>query len=466
VKSISELAGELKGVEGGWEAVVLGWAYGMARGVAEVVLQQIDQELMKKREKGLRVKGFKERCLTTVFGDVRIKRRLYVDQSGKQRYLLDEAIGLRKRAQVSSLLAGRAVFLGSHTSFEKCEQILDCFVPQGISHTTVHRLVGKVVDIHLNEEAKEIGDVFEEGVIPEGEGRVVPYLLVEGDGTNIALQREEERRAEVKVGIAYEGWQMVGKDRYALKEKSIYAGIMSGQEFWEGFSVALAHKYDLAKVGQVIVGGDGAEWVKEGAEVLGGMYQLDRFHLLRALRGGLREEEVKGVYEACITGDVAEADGLLRQAQGKAKGEAVEKVAQLRGYLLNNASGLRDYRLEVGKPHLRGLGAIESNIDKLVAHRMKKDGMSWTKRGGDRMVRLICLREKGELQTWINRWPEAEPRQDSPPEEDKPKGRRPDGEKYSVWLEAKLPALHGPHCNRPWVQALSAIAHANGAIIR
>ena len=465
MKSTSELAGELKGVGGGWEVLVLGWAYGVARGVAEVVFQELDQELMRKREEGLRVKGFKERCLTTVFGDVRIKRRVYVDQSGRQRYLLDEALGLRKRAQVSPLLEGRAVFLSSHMPFGKCEQILSSLVPVGISHTTIHRLVGKVVDISLDEEAREIADVFEEGVIPEGEGRVVPYLLVEGDGTNIALQREEERRTEVKVGIAYEGWQLVGKDRYALKEKTTYAGIMSGQEFWEGFSVALAQKYDLDKIGQVIVGGDGAEWVKDGAEVLGGLYQLDRFHLLRALRGGLRGEEVRAVYEACITGDVAEADALLQQAQGKAKGEAVQKIARLRGYLLNNASGLRDYRLEVGRPHLRGLGAIESNIDKLLAHRMKKHGMSWTKRGGDRMVRLICLRKKGRLQGWTNCRPQAEPPEDSPVSQKvRPEGRRPDGEKLSVWLEAKLPALHGPHCNHPWVQALSAIAHATGAI--
>ena len=39
----------------------------------------------------------------------------------------------------------------------------------------------------------------------------------------------------------------------------------------------------------------------------------------------------KPTYEACITGEVAEAGVLLRQAQGKAKGEAVQKIARLRG---------------------------------------------------------------------------------------------------------------------------------------
>jgi hypothetical protein len=34
------------------------------------------------------------------------------------------------------------------------------------------------------------------------------------------------------------------------------------------------------------VGGDGADWVKKGAEMFGGVYQLDRFHLLRVLPKG------------------------------------------------------------------------------------------------------------------------------------------------------------------------------------
>lgn len=54
---------------------------------------------------------------------------------------------------------------------------------------------------------REVGEPLEDEAIPESQGRVVPYLLVEADGTNIALQREEARRAEVKVGIAHEGWK-------------------------------------------------------------------------------------------------------------------------------------------------------------------------------------------------------------------------------------------------------------------
>jgi len=62
------------------------------------------------------------------------------------------------------------------------------------------------------------------------------------------------------------------KDCYKLKEKISYAGIMDGERFWEGFCLTLAKKYDLSQVGQVIVSSYGAEWAREGADFLGGIF--------------------------------------------------------------------------------------------------------------------------------------------------------------------------------------------------
>lgn len=314
---------------------------------------------------------------------------------------------------------------------------------------------------YLDEEEREIGEVFKCGVIPESEDKVVPYLMVEADGTSIALQREEERRTEVKVGIAYEGWDEVAKDRYKLKEKTSYTGVMGGERFWEGLSLMLAKKYDIPRVGKVIVGSDGAAWAREGADFLGGIFQLDRFHLLRALRRGLSPDDtlVGRIYGACISGEIERADSLLREAQGKSRGEEAVRIAQLRGYLLDNHLGLGDYRLVVEGEGLRGLGAIEGNVDKLIATRMKKRGMSWTRCGANRMARLINLRERGELHSWINHRP-GKPKGISP-SEDKAHVRQSVTEDSGAWLEVDLPALHGPHANRPWARALRAIAHGN-----
>ena len=111
--------------------------------------------------------------------------------------------------------------------------------------------------------------------------------------------------------------------------------------------------------------------------LLGGIYQLDKFHLKRALRRALEKDPLAAkVYQACISGQTEKADSLLMEAQQRGDADRRKGVMALRGYLMANCHGLKDYRLEVGGDGLRGLGAIEGNVDKLVAIRMKKRGMS------------------------------------------------------------------------------------------
>jgi len=457
MESIDELIVKLKSDVGKWEEEIFSWACSLAQEVAKALLEEIDDELMKEKDHSLRVECFKEHQVTTVFGNVTVKRRLYQDGNGKYRFLLDEKMGLDKGCHMSYRVKELATFICSHFPFQRSEEILRTILPSGISHTTIHRLVGRVVDPYLEAEEKEIKEVYEDGVIPESKGKVVPYLFIEADGTSIALQREEAKRAEVKAGVAYEDWKKVSKDRYRVTEKTVYTGIMDGERFWEGFSLALAKKYDLSRIGRVIIGGDGARWVKEGAELFGGIYELSKFHLKRALNQALDNELALELYGACIRGELDKVDKLLIQAQQRAVGDEAKVISRLRGYIMENSFGLRDYRLEIKGDGLRGLGAIEGNVDKLVANRMKKRGMSWRVKGAQRMTRLISLREMGKLHSWITR--KDEQKQSHPPRrqtiEEKPTTKK----DAATWLEACLPALYGPHQSRPWVNVLRALAH-------
>lgn len=456
MESIDELAVKLKGDVGRWEEEIFKWTCNLAQELAKAMLESIDKELMKQKEPGLKVECLKEHRVSTVFGDIKIKRRLYRSSNGKSHFLLDEKMGLDKGCHVSPKVKELATFLSSHFPFQRSEEIVRAILPSGISHTTIHRLVGKLTAPYIEAEEREIEEVFSAGVIPESEGKTVSYLFVEADGTMVALQKEKARRAEVKVGIAYEGWREVSKDRYKVTEKTAYSGIMNGDRFWEGFSLALAKKYDLSRIGKVIVGGDGASWVKEGAGLLGGIYQLDKFHLKRAIHRGLANDPLGAkVYQACVTGDIYKADGLLLEAQQRVDTDREREIMELRGYLIANCPGLRDYRLEVDDDNLRGLGAIEGNVDKLVANRMKKRGMSWTIKGAQRMARLISLREMGQIHYWITHRDKSEGGRLSTKEISNRKvTKRKD---TGAWLKAEMPVLYGPHQNRYWVKMLRAL---------
>ena len=460
MEKVDEFREKLKKDVGRWEEETFGFACDLARTLAKDVLEELDNELMQERDDGMKVIGSKEHWLTTIFGDIRIRRRLYRDKGGDYRFLLDEKMGFEKGSHVNPEMKKLAVLGSTRYTFREVEQNIKAIFPWGISHTTVHNLASKVADSYIAEEEKEVNALFEDGVIPESKDKAVSHLMVEADGVSVALQREKERKVEVKVGIAHEGWRKISKERYKLKEKSVYSGIMSGGRFWEGFSLTLAKKYDLSQIGKIIVGGDGAPWVKRGADMLGGLYELDRFHLKRALHRGLDSDSlVAEVYQACIIGEIDKVDRLLTGAQEKADGDEAKEIMKLRGYLMENCYGLRDYRLVVDGDGLRGLGAIEGNVDKLIADRMKKRGMSWTRRGADRMARLISLREMGNLNTWVKY--QSKPQHIPSREKTMLKGTQCQDRDNGVWLSAGLPALHGPHSGRPWVRVLWALAHGD-----
>lgn len=429
------------------------------------LLEKLEEYLYRVRNKGLKVEHIRERWISTPLGDIRIKRRQYMDREGKSHYLLDELLGLGRRSPYIPELKEAALFLSTLLPFRQCALVLEKSQPQAASsHTTIHRLVKKTAEPYLKAEEAEVKKLYETGEVPVGEDRAIKRLFVEADGTMIALQREKERKAEIKIGIAYEGWEEVSKNRYKVIEKTVYSAITSGDSFWEKFSLKLARKYDLPRVGEIIGGGDGAAWVKSGVSLLGGKYQLDRFHLRRALLRSLscQKEFISPVYKACNEGNIAKIKALLIRARNRARGEEREGIEQLMRYLGENADGLKDYRICLGKEGsgLRRTGAIESNVDKVGANRMKKRGMSWTRAGARRMACLLALSMEGKLDTVVYRASHIEEKATISIKKVRRMLKKTYDEVEGKWLQVSIPALHGPHASRHWVKYLKSLSEA------
>ena len=111
-KMIDGLRWETKKDVGKWEGALLKWAYKVGRQVAVVLLEEMDDELMKGREVGLGVEGFRGRWVTGVLGDVWIERGMYRDEEGKYRYLLDEALGAKEGIPGEPVARGPGDVLG------------------------------------------------------------------------------------------------------------------------------------------------------------------------------------------------------------------------------------------------------------------------------------------------------------------------------------------------------------------
>jgi len=390
-----------------WEQVLFEAACAGAREMARQLLEGLDEALAGQREPGWVIEGYRSRTVLTRFGPVAIRRRLY--RKGKQRrLLLDEALHWRRGRAVSPTLTAIATELVSRVPYRVAADLLGKLISQSVGATTLHRLVQELGRATQGAEERARTATYEQGQGRPTGTAVANPLFVEADGVMLALQREAQRRGELRCMIAYADSTTPQRDgrgrvRRALVGKVSYAGMEAGAPFWEGAWVKIAARYDLARTELVVLGGDGAAWIRGGLTgVEHGLFQLDRFHLARELRRVLGPTGMVA-FQAARAGRDAELKELLAQAWAAAGADPdrTRELQRVERYLSHNRDGLVDWqqRAERSAPSAVHLGAMEANIDKPYAHRFKKRGMSWTRAGAQHLAKVIQLRESGELPT-------------------------------------------------------------------
>jgi hypothetical protein len=356
-----------------------------------------------------------------------------------------------------------ALELASAMPFRKSAEVLEKTAAINLSHQTIKNLITRVANRYLKQKENEIAHLMETGEVTEGENKKADLLLMEADGVMLSLQREKAKKVEVKLGIAYEGWERVGRNRYKTKNKTFYADIASSETFWAGFSLKLQSRYDLAGIKQFVLGGDGAGWIKDGLGYFGGQFQLSQYHYNKELRRVLGQdgETISTLREACAKGNIASVIENLEVVRQATHGEQALEIERLKHYLVSNASGLKDYRfvLESGDT-LRRTGAMEGNVDKLIARRMKNQGMSWSPKGIRSMIFVRFKVMEKKLEECLYR---SAPNTDIQFLRKKKVNRVIDKvihQNYFDWFNAGLPALAGPHASRPWAKILKSLTEA------
>ena len=208
------------------EKYILNKAMEWAREAYQYVLKSLDSLIREKRDKKLlRIAHHRDTWYRTCLGAIKVKRRYYRDQWGNYHYPLDELLGMEKYRHITLDVQQLAMELASAMTFRKSAEVLEKTTAINLSHQTIKNLITRVADGYLKQKGIEIMHLIETGEITEGEGIKADLLLMEADGVILSLQREKAKKVEVKLGIAYEGWERVGKDRYKTKNKTFYADI-------------------------------------------------------------------------------------------------------------------------------------------------------------------------------------------------------------------------------------------------
>ena len=380
------------------------------------VLEFYDKKLMKNRDKArYEIKEINQRTIQALVGEITFKRRYYRDKLNDcWVYLLDETLQLEANKSIGpGLLSLGVEWATKGPSYRDArDRISDLYGSRVVSHEAIRQALLEVGAVCQRETENKI-------VRREGD-RAVDAIFIEVDGFNNRLQKNKNTKAknrskEAKMAIIHEGWipRTGGKQSdYRLAKPHYISNLEEAEDFWEHARGYInAHYKDLDKT-LVIINGDGASWIREGANFFArSMYQYDRFHVARDIRNALRNDKITlgRAMKAFRRNDVGKLLTLVTVALVNCTDEdQKEKLGELHKMLLKNHEYIVDYRIrlkekgiEVNK-NWRGLGAAESNVNKFK-NRTGKRGRAWSYEGLTAILTTLSEQFGGNLRQSISR---------------------------------------------------------------
>jgi hypothetical protein len=435
----------------------------IARKVFEKALIDIDNYLRIKRERGkLNNTGKREKYFLTRFGDILYSRTRYQDKkTGKSCYLLDEALSIAKNQRISLSRARIECFLSSLSSYREVVEGIRLLIGGPRCHEAIRQSVikeGKLIMENQEHKLKKIENLD----YPDKETPDAAYL--EADATYISLQhkgKKEKEKLEVKLGVGYSGKEARYKTGKSKRLKEKFTFVDTGKDFMEKLSLIAEERFSLSKVKKVIFGGDGDSWITSGIKdyFSSATYILDLYHLYKKFKECLskRKEEQKVIKDLLLSNQIDKGllkiDQLIRNSYDL---KEKDNLLKLYTYISRNRQGITNQFILKDKEIGRA-GAIESNVNKAIAARFKKRGMSWSIPGALALLKIKETILNGEWDVWweTERERNIQVGQYKPP---LPASYFKKETETSPLIEVSLPALSGPDQGKPWVGVLRKLS--------
>lgn len=423
--------------------------------VFEKALTDIDGNLRNKRERGiLKNTGNRKKYFLTRFGDICYARTRYKDKAGKSHYLLDEALSIVKNQRISLSRAMIESYLATASSYREVVTQAKLLLGHFRSHESIRQGVIKEAQGLIEAEKKRLQTIRNLNY-PEKDPPAIAYL--EADATYLTLQQQGKKKLEVKIGVGYTGKELrytTGQSK-RLKEKFTFIG--TGRHFMENLSLQAEAKLSLSQVKKVIFGGDGDNWITAGVKdyFSSATYILCLYHLYKKFKESLarRKPEQQVIKDLLLSNRInqglAVIDRLIRHPYDQKEKDQLKKLYT---YISRNREGIRNQCMLKDREAERA-GAIESNINKVIASRFKKRGMSWSRQGAFALLKIKETILNGEWDTWwkTQRRQRIKVARHKPPLSASHFKKAPE---ISPLIEATIPALTGPEQDKPWVCVL------------
>ena len=399
-----------------------------ANEVLRNMLEEYDKQIMNSRDTAkYRHKGKETTTIKAKTGLIEYTRTKYItkNENGKSKcvYLTDELLHIKEMGQISSGIIELIVKNIAEVSYRVCAEMINNMTGLSISGVAVWNIVQQLGE-EIKQHEKEKVEAFQEDKLKAGEKETLT-IYQEADGIMIYTQgkdrqkqiekyKEEHpneevpkkvRNIEIKLGMTYEGWKEISKNRYQLVGKEYVAGYMTGEEMADITNANLHSKYDMSKVELRVLNSDGGSWIKRLLTAKA-IYQADSYHLKEKITTYVRDTEDSEILKAMFyKKEYSKMIEYVETLKYKYDGEVeeVEKLNELQRYLNKRKETMKRYKDYDGVEQklktyskrtglkYRNMGCQESNNYCKLTRRMKKKRMSWSANGSENIAKVITF---------------------------------------------------------------------------
>jgi hypothetical protein len=357
-------------------------------------------------------RGLRQKELLTILGPVIYNRSMFqCPACGATRYPGDETLDLVGTTRSPGLrrMMARA---GSQSTFKEGREDLKIFAGLEVSAKDVERVaegIGQQTEAWLCQEREEMLKRNEVLRLD----KTIPILYISYDGTGVPMTPEELRgrrgkqadgsakTREAKLGCVFTQTTTDAKG-FPVRDPdstSFVGAIESAEDFgWRIYGESI--RRGLTQAQQVVVLGDGAEWVKNLAQMHfpEATLIIDLYHArqhVSELCKILFANNEKKIGQQRIRWwtdlDHGKLEKIIHQAQQQLPQEPGRK----------KKSETEIHYLEKNKDYMRyaefraqglfvGSGVVEAGCKTLIGQRLKHSGMEWSVRGANAIISLRC----------------------------------------------------------------------------
>ena len=324
-----------------------------------------------------------KRTLITRFGELEFERVYYKNiRENNYIHILDELLGIEKYERIEGNLKGEILDKAADVSYQKAANLS---TPVSITRETVKKIIrenGSIDNLELEiKEKKEVETIY-----------------IEADEDHVALQNGKNK--EMKLIYVYDDKTNVSKERIKLENKRYFTGEMNPEDLWTEVATYIDNAYDLDKVENIYIAGDGASWIKGGIEIIkDSKYVLDHYHLckyVKILTAHLKNLDnpvyITGPLWECFKKDdrslALELINLaIEETPTKSK---VEHMKKAKRYIINNWEGINNL---FGEEKYRC--SAEGHISHILSARLSSRPMGWSIVGADEVARMRTYKANG-----------------------------------------------------------------------